>query len=185
MGARVLVVDDSPTIRKLVSAILERHNYEPSMAADGHAGLERLRQGEIDLVLLDFVMPKMNGYQFVREMRSDHKISHLPVILMSAKGDKIRGQFVQQTGAVDAITKPFDARGLLAVVENALQRAAEGRIRHLDSIPIEEDISITDIEERSSGTIPTGEDLSKRDIVADLAQKLADIAVAAFLVLPD
>src|SRR5262245_9907135 len=185
MGARVLVVDDSPTIRKLVSAILERHNYEPSMAADGHAGLERLRQGDVDLVLLDFVMPRMNGYQFCREMRADEKISHLPVVLMSAKGDNIRGQFVQQTGAVDAITKPFDARGLLAVVENALQRAAEGRIRHMDSIPIEEDISITDIEERDSGTIATREDTSKKDLAADLAQKLADIAVAAYLVMPE
>jgi DNA-binding response OmpR family regulator len=185
MGARVLVVDDSPTIRKLVAAILERHNYEASMAADGHSGLERLRQGDVDLVLLDFVMPRMNGYQFCRELRADERISHLPVVLMSAKGDKIRGQFVQQTGAVDAITKPFDARGLLAVVENALQRAAEGRIRHMDSIPIEEDISITDIEERDSGTIPTREDVSKKDVAADLAQKLADIAVAAFLVMPE
>src|SRR5260221_8642947 len=185
MGARVLVVDDSPTIRKLVSAILERHNYEPAMVADGHAGLERLRQGDVDLVLLDFVMPRMNGYQFCREMRADDRISHLPVVLMSAKADKIRGQFVQQTGAVDAITKPFDARGLLAVVENALQRAAEGRIRHLDSIPIEEDISITDMEERDSGTIAASEEVAKRDSIAELAKKLADILVATYITLPE
>ncbi len=185
MGARVLVVDDSPTIRKLVSAILERHNYEPAMVADGHAGLERLRQGDVDLVLLDFVMPRMNGYQFCREMRADDRISHLPVVLMSAKADKIRGQFVQQTGAVDAITKPFDARGLLAVVENALQRAAEGRIRHLDSVPIEEDISITDLEERDSGTVAASEEIAKRDSIAELAHKLANILVATYLVLPE
>src|SRR5215510_12563705 len=129
MGARVLVVDDSPTIRKLVSAILERHDYEPMIAVDGQAGLDRLRQGNIDLVLLHFVMPRMNGYQFCREMRADDRISHLPVVLMSAKGDKIRGQFVQQTGAVDAITKPFDARALVAVVEGALAKTAEGRAR--------------------------------------------------------
>jgi CheY-like chemotaxis protein len=185
MAARVLVVDDSPTIRKLVSAILERHNYEATTAADGHAGLDRLRQGDVDLVLLDFVMPRMNGYQFCREMRADEKIGHLPVVLMSAKGDKIRGQFVQQTGAVDAITKPFDARGLVAVVENALQRAAEGRIRR-DSVPIEEeDISLTDIEERSSGTVPTGDDVSKKDALDGLAIKLADILVAAYLLLPE
>ena len=136
MGARVLVVDDSPTIRKLVGAILERHNFEPVLAGDGFAGLDRLRFGDIDLVLLDFVMPKMNGYQFCREMRADGKVGHLPVVLMSAKSDKIRGQFVQQTGAVDAITKPFDARGLVAVVENAIdeinqQPRGGGQRRHL------------------------------------------------------
>jgi DNA-binding response OmpR family regulator len=187
MGARVLVVDDSPTIRKLVSAILERHNYEPETAADGHAGLERLRQGNVDLVLLDFVMPRMNGYQFCREMKEDEKISHLPVVLMSAKGDKIRGQFVQQTGAVDAITKPFDARGLLAVVENALQRAAEGRIRHMDSIPVEEeDISLSDLDDNASaGTIAAAAAVSKRDVSDNLAQKLADIAVSGLLAVPE
>src|SRR5882724_6424090 len=180
MGARVLVVDDSPTIRKLVGAILERHNFEPVLAGDGFAGLDRLRFGDIDLVLLDFVMPKMNGYQFCREMRADGKVGHLPVILMSAKSDKIRGQFVQQTGAVDAITKPFDARGLVAVVENALQRAAEGRIRHVDSIPLEEeDIPVSEFDDRSSGTIAAAEDSLRREAAAGLASKLAEIAVGA------
>ena len=131
MAARVLVVDDSPTIRKLVSAILARHDYEAAQAPDGQAGLDRLRQGGVDLVLLDFVMPRMNGYQFCREMRADETLRHLPVVLMSAKGDKIRGQFVQQTGAIDAITKPFDARGLLAVVEGALQKTDTLEIKQI------------------------------------------------------
>src|SRR3954465_8164761 len=152
MGARVLVVDDSPTIRKLVSAILERHQYEPTTAVDGQAGLDRLKEGDIDLVLLDFVMPRINGYQFCRAMREDEKLRNLPVVLMSAKGDKIRGQFSQQTGAVDAITKPFDARGLVAVVESALQKAAEGRVRTMDSIDIVEDFSAA-LDETGRGPI--------------------------------
>jgi CheY-like chemotaxis protein len=127
---RVLVVDDSATILKVVSAILARHGYEPSGARDGLAGIEMIKRGpKYDLVLLDFVMPRMNGYQFCRELRSSPAHRSLPVVLMSAKGDKIRGQFVQQTGAVDAITKPFDARALVAVIEGALAKTADGRAR--------------------------------------------------------
>jgi DNA-binding response OmpR family regulator len=129
MSARILVVDDSPTIRKVVALILETRSYEPVLAEDGRAALELLQHQNIDLILLDFVMPRMNGYQFCRELRAREKLRNLPVVLMSAKGDKIRGQFGQQTGSVDAITKPFDARGLIAVVEGALKKSKEGRAR--------------------------------------------------------
>jgi DNA-binding response OmpR family regulator len=127
MSARILVVDDSPTIRKVVSLILEAREYEALLAEDGQAALDILVTEKVDLVLLDFVMPKMNGYQFCRELRANPELKNLPIVLMSAKGDKIRGQFVEQTGAIDAITKPFDARGLVAVVEGALKRQEEGR----------------------------------------------------------
>ncbi len=143
--ARVLVVDDSPTILKVVSAILARHGYEPVIARDGLAGIDMLKRGpKYDLVLLDFVMPRMNGYQFCRELRSNPAHRTLPVVLMSAKGDKIRGQFVQQTGAVDAITKPFDSRALVAVIEGALAKTAEGRARPVpegDTMPDEDTIA--------------------------------------------
>ncbi len=149
MGARILVVDDSPTIRRVVAAILQARAYETVTAEDGQDALEKLQNGEqFDLVLLDFVMPRMNGYQFCRELRQDAKQKNLPVVLMSAKGDKIRGQFVQQTGAIDAITKPFDARGLVAVVEGALKKQEEGRARPVpdgetmpDDVTVAEDIA--------------------------------------------
>jgi DNA-binding response OmpR family regulator len=127
MSARILVVDDSPTIRKVVSSILVAREYEALLAEDGQEALDLLSTEKVDLVLLDFVMPRMNGYQFCRELRANQELKNLPVVLMSAKGDKIRGQFVEQTGAIDAITKPFDARGLVAVVEGALKRQEEGR----------------------------------------------------------
>jgi CheY-like chemotaxis protein len=143
--ARVLVVDDSPTILKVVSAILARHGYEPATARDGIAGIELVKQEpKFDIILLDFVMPRMNGYQFCRELRSNPAHRSLPVVLMSAKGDKIRGQFVQQTGAVDAITKPFDARALVAVIEGALAKTAEGRARPIpegEAMPDEDTIA--------------------------------------------
>lgn len=143
--ARVLVVDDSPTILKVVSAILARAGYEPFIARDGLAGIELIKKGpKFDLVLLDFVMPRMNGYAFCRELRSNPAHRSLPVVLMSAKGDKIRGQFVQQTGAVDAITKPFDARALVAVVQGALAKTAEGRARPLPEGPMPDEDTIAE-----------------------------------------
>src|SRR4051794_12910786 len=152
--ARVLVVDDSPTILKVVSAILARHGYEPSVARDGLSGIEMVKRGpKYDIVLLDFVMPRMNGYQFCRELRSNPAHRSLPVVLMSAKGDKIRGQFVQQTGAVDAITKPFDARALVAVIEGALSKTAEGRARPVpegNKMPDEETIAEDSLPEQAA-----------------------------------
>ncbi len=142
MSARILVVDDSPTIRKVVGSILEARAYQALLAADGQDALDLLANEKVDLVLLDFVMPRMNGYQFCRELRAHPELKNLPVVLMSAKGDKIRGQFVQQTGAIDAITKPFDARGLIAVIEGALKKHTEGRGRPVpeaDSMPEDEE----------------------------------------------
>ena len=152
-AGRILVVDDSPTILKVVSAILSRHGFESETARDGLVGIEILKRGTpFDLVLLDFVMPRMNGYQFCRELRSNPDHKALPVVLMSAKGDRIRDQFVQQTGAVDAITKPFDARGLVAVLQGALARAAQGTARRVpegSEMPLDE-ASIGDDEPRPS-----------------------------------
>lgn len=141
MSARILVVDDSSTIRKVVATILSTRSFEPVLAADGQEALDLLESEHIDLVLLDFVMPRMNGYQFCRELRAHPLHKSLPVVLMSAKGDKIRGHFVQQTGAIDAITKPFDARGLIAVIEGALKKQEEGRQRPVpdaEAMPDEE-----------------------------------------------
>jgi CheY-like chemotaxis protein len=126
MPGTILVVDDSPTIRKVVVSLLEARGYTTLAATDGRHALAVLAESQVDMILLDFVMPAMNGYQFCRELRSDPALRHLPVVLMSAKGDKIRGQFVQQTGAVDAITKPFDPRALHAVVESALRKPNRG-----------------------------------------------------------
>lgn len=128
MAKRILVVDDSPTIRKAVVAILERHGYEVSSAADGQLGLVALTQQPVDLVLVDFVMPNMNGFQFCRAMRAKKEWLDLPVVLMSARSERIREQFVQQTGALDAITKPFDAQALIALVENVFHRVALGHL---------------------------------------------------------
>jgi len=184
-AARVLVIDDSPTILKVVSSILARHGYEPTTARDGAAGLELITKGpKFDLVLLDFVMPRMNGYQFCRELRSNPAHRALPVVLMSAKGDKIRGTFVTQTGAVDAITKPFDARALVTVVEGALAKTAEGRSR-----PIPEGEKMPEEDSLPAESIPRPSvhvKHAKQRAAVELAQQIASAIVPSIVALsPD
>lgn len=153
MGARILVVDDSTTIRRVVCSILERHGFDAVPAADGAQALDLLagpaRQGEgarpFDLVLLDFVMPRMNGFQFCRALRARDEARRPPVLLMSAKSDRIREQFVQQTGAVDAITKPFDAQALVAVVEHALERVGGGFARETPVNPVTDESEVAPV----------------------------------------
>ncbi len=130
-------------------------------------------------MLLDFVMPRMNGYQFCRELRSTPAHRALPVVLMSAKGDKIRGQFVQQTGAVDAITKPFDARALVAVIEGALAKTAEGRAR-----PVPDGAKMPDEDTIADSIRPSvGPRQHRMKLTIEVAQQIANAVAPAVLAL--
>ena len=185
MATRILVVDDSPTIRMVVSTILERSGYEPKVAVDGQEAYDALASGAVkaDLVLVDFVMPRMNGYQLCRALRENAELAMTPVVLMSAKGDRIRDQFVQQTGAIDAITKPFDAKALVALIENTLRkvntaRASSARLPEFDGDDV---TGVTSAE-------PPGvvEYETKRTHLAQVvAHKLASVAAGTLSQLPD
>ena len=181
MGARILVVDDSNTIRRVVCGILERHGFEPAPAADGQTAVEQLTSAEtpFDLVLLDFVMPKMNGFQFCRAIRAREEWKRLPVLLMSAKTDRIREQFVQQTGAIDAITKPFDAQALVAAVENALKRVASGQVAPAAPLVFDE----TEALSARSGAV-RGEDAIRARATADFAAQLGNVLAPVIAKLP-
>src|SRR5262249_7278955 len=106
-GERVLVIDDSPTITKVVQLVLTKAGYQVETARDVEPGPAAVRQSRPDLILLDFVMPKMTGYEFCRGLTADPKLRDIPVILMSAKGDQVGERFVKVMGIVDYITKPF------------------------------------------------------------------------------
>ncbi len=119
-GERVLVIDDSATITKVVQLVLTKAGYDVHTAPDGEAGLAAVRADRPDMILLDFVMPKMNGYQFCRELTSDPKLRDIPVVLMSAKGDQVGERFVKVMGIVDYITKPFSPEAITAVVQHTI-----------------------------------------------------------------
>jgi CheY-like chemotaxis protein len=148
MTTCILVVDDSPTIRTVVSSILEQCGYEPKVASDGREAYDALASGAVkaDLVLLDFLMPEMNGLQFCRALRENKELAETPVVLMSAKADRIRDAFLEQTGALDAITKPFDRQALAAVISNALRRVSVHRTSSA---------RLSDLETADTGENPT------------------------------
>jgi len=120
MPRRLLAIDDSATLRAILRAVLTDAGYEVHTAADGAEGLERVQRFRYDAVLVDFVMPRLNGYQFVQALRSIATVSWLPVVLVSAKAEQIAERFMAQTGAVGALAKPFTPRQLLDVVALAL-----------------------------------------------------------------
>jgi len=183
MGARILVVDDSHTIRRVVCGILERHGFEPESASDGQRAVELLTAAErpYDLVLLDFVMPKMNGFQFCRAIRSREEWKRLPVLLMSAKTDRIREQFVQQTGAIDAITKPFDAQAPVAVVENALKKVAAGQVANVPPLVLDE----TDVPLSTRSPAMREENAIRARASADFAAQLGNVLAPVVAKLPE
>ena len=120
MATTVLVVEDDKNIADLLQLYLEKEGYAVTLASDGGMGLEKFRSIQPDLVLLDVMMPVMNGYELCRLIRSESKT---PVIMLTAKAetdDKITGL---RSGADDYITKPFEMREVLARVEAVLRRA--------------------------------------------------------------
>lgn len=119
---KVLVIDDSPTILKVVQLVLTKAGYNVKTAPDGEAGIELAKKEKPQLILLDFVMPKLNGYQVCKALSKDKDLADVPVVLMSAKGDQVGERFVKVLGIVDYITKPFSPEAITAVVSHTLKK---------------------------------------------------------------
>src|SRR5690606_28600375 len=148
-GELVLVIDDSPTITKVVQLVLTKAGYQVQTAADGEQGLASVRAQRPDLILLDFVMPRMNGYQFCRELVADAKLRDIPVVLMSAKGDQVGERFVKVMGIVDSITRPFSPEAITAVVQHTIGKYGKpGHEEDNPSLVTGEDLSATDDADR-------------------------------------
>ena len=118
---RVLSVDDSSVVRKLVTMILTAEGFKVSTASDGLEGVNKAKEIKPDIILLDFVMPKMNGFQVCRILQKDEKLRHIPVILVTSKGDKVGDKFVDQLGVTGYITKPFQPEELVSKIHQTLE----------------------------------------------------------------
>lgn len=118
--ARILVVDDEQGLRTLVRVALERENFQVEEAADGYECLARLKQETFQLVILDLMMPKLDGWSVCREIRRE---TDVPVIILSARGEELDRLLGFELGTDDYLVKPFSPRELVARVKALLRRA--------------------------------------------------------------
>ena len=122
MNERILVAEDDPAILRGVADLLESEGYLVERTENGLAALEHFRANPPDLVLLDVMMPGMNGYDLCRAIRGENRI--VPVVMLTAKGQEVDKVVGLELGADDYIVKPFGMAELLARVRSALRRGA-------------------------------------------------------------
>jgi twitching motility two-component system response regulator PilH len=120
MRGHVLVVDDSPTGRQAASNLLQRSGYQVSTAVDGEDALEQIAAARPPVVVLDIVLPKMNGYQVLRQLKSSDTTRGIKVILVSSKSQESDRFWGLKQGADDYIAKPYLDDTLLAAVARAI-----------------------------------------------------------------
>jgi len=129
--AKILVVDDDPDILEAISAVLESHSYQVVTARDGEEGLSKLKEERPDLMILDLLMPRMDGFAVLKELQDPRrsKYSNIPVlILTSVREDVSRRRYELETGLElnvdDYVEKPIDPHTLVERVEKLLQKRA-------------------------------------------------------------
>lgn len=123
MRKRILIVDDEADIIELVEYNLRREQYDTRAARDGLAALRSVREEPPDLVLLDLMLPGIHGLEVCRQLKADKDTAHIPVIMLTAKGEETDVVTGLEMGADDYVAKPFSMRLLLARIRAVLRRA--------------------------------------------------------------
>ena len=119
MSHRILVVDDEPSVTDLLAYNLRKALYDVQTAADGRAALRLARESQPDLILLDLMIPEVDGLDVCRELR---KTSDVPIIMITARGEELDRVLGLEIGADDYVTKPFSVRELMARIKAVLRR---------------------------------------------------------------
>jgi twitching motility two-component system response regulator PilH len=117
----VLVVEDSVTQREMITDLLKGSGLSVSIATDGVEALEHIEGQHPDLVVLDIVMPRMNGYEVCRRIKADPKTQHVPVVMCSSKGEEFDRYWGMKQGADAYIAKPFQPTELVGTVKQLLR----------------------------------------------------------------
>ena len=119
---KILIVDDEPDIVKLLSDFLTGLGYRVSAAYNGREGLEKARQDRPDLILLDYIMPEMDGYAFLDELRHDPQLLTIPTIMITVRDSYVDQIYAAVHATPDYLTKPFTLKQLQETIEKVLNR---------------------------------------------------------------
>src|SRR5437763_480983 len=122
MARKILVVDDEAVLVETIAYNLEQAGYQVTTASDGASALEAVRCETPDLIILDIMLPEMDGLEVCRQLRRENNTSTTPIMMLTAKGDEIDKVVGLEVGADDYMTKPFGRRELLARVRAMLRR---------------------------------------------------------------
>jgi two-component system alkaline phosphatase synthesis response regulator PhoP len=121
---KVLVVDDDASIRDLAATFLQREGYTVLTARDGEEGLTRARSEQPNLILLDLMLPRLDGFEVCRILRSE---SDVPIMMLTARGDEVDKIVGLEIGADDYLTKPFNPREMIARVKAIMRRSGRAK----------------------------------------------------------
>ena len=120
MKKKILLVDDEPDIQTIVGARLTALGFEVLIAQDGQEGLDLARNEFPDVILLDLMLPKLDGYKVCRMIKFDKTFEHIPVIILSAKGSNVDKKLAEQAGADAYMVKPFDVKVFTQTVQKLI-----------------------------------------------------------------
>lgn len=123
----VMVVDDSITMRKVTSRVLENHSIEVVTAQDGLDAIERLQERVPDMLLLDIEMPRMDGYELAQHIRSDARLRHIPIVMITSRAGQKHRKKAREAGANAYLTKPYQESDLVAQVSEVLNMELQPR----------------------------------------------------------
>lgn len=143
---KILIVEDEEHIQELLRFNLQNNGYDVLLASDGLQGLTMAREHQPDLMLLDLMLPKMDGLDVCRAVKSDPKTMGLPIIMLTAKGSETDKVLGLELGADDYLTKPFSIRELMARIKVVLRRGAKESEPAEDLKQIAVDTLIIDVE---------------------------------------
>ena len=122
MSVKVLIVDDDTNICELLRPYLEKEGYSTVIANDGEEAVEAFKNNSPDIILLDVMLPKLDGWQVCREIR---KTSQVPIIMLTAKGETFDKVFGLELGADDYVTKPFESKEVVARIKAVMRRGVK------------------------------------------------------------